>query len=93
MFAKSVFLLEKKEHVPLFQNPLSQNPLVPLLGEVPFIVLRPIHRDWYWGHLFLSTVLGTLSPKKNVPNTVSVLGTLSLINTVLVLGTLSQFQY
>ena len=56
-------------------------------------LFKKAHRDWYWGHFFLSTVLGTLSPKKNVPNTVSVLGTLSLINTVLVLGTLSQFQY
>ena len=38
----------------------------------------------------LSTVLGTLSQNRS---TVSVLGTMSLINTVSVLGTLSQFHY
>ena len=39
----------KKEHVPLFQNPLSQNPPVPILGEVPFIVLRPVFIFCYFG--------------------------------------------
>ena len=42
IFAKSVFLLAQKEHVPSTQNPFSQNPLVPILGEVSFIVLRPV---------------------------------------------------
>ena len=47
ILTKSVFLLEKKEHVPLFQSPL-----VPLLGEVPFIVLRPIFISCYFGGQF-----------------------------------------
>ena len=47
IFIKSVFLLEKKEHLPIFQNPLSQNPLAPLLGEVPLILLGPKRRLGY----------------------------------------------
>jgi hypothetical protein len=39
----------KKEHVLLFQKPLSQNPPVPILGEVPFIVLRPVFIFCYFG--------------------------------------------
>ena len=77
----------------LFQNHysllVSRDEIVVVFGEKSKVNTRIGIRDIF----FLSTVLGTLSPKKNVPNTVSVLGTMSLITTVSVLGTLSPFQY
>ena len=46
---QNVFLLSQKEHVPSAQNPFSQNPLEPILGEVSFIVLRPVFIFCYFG--------------------------------------------